>query len=101
VHSLLSDLLDMTLAKYHATYNLPVVSPPMEEIGRRMAEWGARLQAGVTGYLAPDGSVTLTAARAATVPVTGLAIKGAEKFGPHTIARLTLTAGKATTFRAR
>ena len=101
VHSLLTDLLDMTLAKYHATYNLPVVSPSMDEIGRRMEEWGARLDAGVKGFLAPDGSVTLTAVRAATVPVTGFAIKGAEKFGPHTIARLKVAAGKTATFRLR
>jgi hypothetical protein len=99
--SLLTDLLDLTLAKYHATYNLPVMSPPMAEIGRRMQEWGARLDAGVTGFLSPDGSITLSAARAATVPVTGFAIKGAEKFGPYMIARLKVAPGTTATFRVR
>ena len=101
VHSLLTDLLDLTLAKYQATYNLPVVSPPMEETGRRMEDWGARLAAGVKGLVAPDGSVTLSAERAATVPVTGLAISGAEKFGAFTIARVKLAAGRPVVVKAR
>jgi hypothetical protein len=100
-HSLLTDLLDMTLAKYHATYNLPVRSPSMDEIGRRMQDWGARQAAGVSGFVAPDRSVTLTAIRSASVPVTGLTISGAERFGPYTIARVRLAAGQTATFRPR
>ena len=47
-HSLLTDLLDTTLSKYEALYNLPVLSPPMEEVGRMMQERGTTRAAGVS-----------------------------------------------------
>jgi hypothetical protein len=79
--TLLTDLIDLTVAKYEAIYNLPILSPPMDEIGKKMQERGALRTANVRAFRAPDGSVTVTAPPGITVPITGLNVSGAAVYG--------------------
>lgn len=95
--TLLSDLLDRTLAKYEQLLNVPISCPTMDELGRRMA---ARMQyndAGITARFVPGQHVILSAQHPATVPVTGLASQWAECFGEHTVSYIQLEAGQLQT----
>ncbi len=93
VHSLLSDLLDATFAKYRAVYTLPVRSLTQQEAGQRMAERMSFNAAGVSGVLRPCASVTLTASQSAVVPVTGVAAGTSESYGGQAISRVGVQAG--------
>ena len=88
--TLLTDLLDATLAKYSALYRLPILSPPMQQIGQLMMRRGAYNASGVQGTWHPDGSVTLQVTRQATVPITGLATAGAEVYLDQPITYVTV-----------
>ena len=79
--TLLTDLIDLSVAKYEATYNLPILSPPMEEIGRKMQERGALRTGNVRAYRGTDGTVNVTASPGVTVPVTGFNVAGAQVYG--------------------
>ncbi|MBK9714185.1 MAG: hypothetical protein IPO81_23200 [Kouleothrix sp.] len=96
-HTLLGDLLDRTLAKYDQLFNLPIQSPTMDELGRRVAARMGYNQAGVTASIVPGQSITLHAQQGATVPVTGLCGSGAEIYGGQSIAHISLTAGQSIT----
>ena len=96
-HSLLSDLLDRTLAKYNAIYNLPILSPTMDNLGQTVASRMQYNAAGVSATIQPGKSITLTAQNAVTVPVTGLGGNNAETYGGQTIAYITLRAGQSVT----
>ena len=76
--TLLTDLLDVTLAKYNALYRLPVLSPPMQTIGDLMIRRAAYNASGVKATLNPDGSIKVTVTKKATIPITGVAMAGAE-----------------------
>ena len=76
VHSILSDTLDATMAKYQAYYNLPVVCPPMQDLGATVAARMACDAAPVEAFLVGGREVVLGAPRAVGVPLTGVA------FGP-------------------
>jgi hypothetical protein len=103
-HSLLSDLMDRTLAKYNAAFTLPALTLTQDQIGSRMANRAAFDASGVTGSIVPglpgEGpqSITITAQRAATIPVTGLRTSGAELYGGQYITYVTLAAGQSITF---
>ena len=85
-HSLLSDLLDATLAKYAAAATFPIVCPTMDELAAaRGGADGVRRRAGLTATIQPGVSITLAVANAATVPVTGLCTPTAEQYGGQTI----------------
>ena len=95
VHSLLGDLLDRTLEKYRAIFNLPVLSLTLAELG----EWTQRRMdyaaGGIRATLAPgQRTITLTATRAAIVPVTGLCTAAAEHYGNQCISHVSLAAGQ-------
>jgi hypothetical protein len=100
-HTLLTDLLDMTLAKYEAVYNLPVLSPTMDAVGKKMQDRGNWLTAGVKAFRAPDGSVNIFATRAAVVPVTGLNATGAEVYGGQPTKFVSAAANRTTVVRPR
>lgn len=97
VHSLLGDLLDRTFAKYNALFNLPVVDLTLDKIGQRMASRMQYNAAGVTASIVPGKSITLTAKKAVSVPVTGLSVTGAEVYGGQPIASINLNAGQTVT----
>ena len=98
-HTLLTDLLDVTLAKYQALYNLPVQSPSMDEVGAYMQSRAAFLAAGVKAFRAPDGTVTVSSSKAATVPLTGVSVSGAETYGGQKISYVNLGAGRSSVIR--
>ena len=52
---------------------------------------------GVMATIQPQTSVTISVTAAATVPVTGLCIPGAESYGGQTISYLPLAAGQSVT----
>ena len=96
-HSLLSDLLDATLAKYAAAATFPIVCPTMEDLAQRVAARTAFEGAGLTATIQPGVSITLAVANAATVPVTGLCTPTAEQYGGQTISSVALGAGQSVT----
>ncbi len=95
-HSLLSDLLSETFTKYAQYFNLPVLSPSFDTLGQDVAQ---RMQYNVAGVTATISGKTLTlhATQAATVPVTGANVAGAEQYGGQYIAHVTLSAGQLVT----
>ncbi len=97
VHTLLGDLIDATMAKYTRDFNLPVLSLPMNEIGRRMANRMQYNDADVSATIVPGRSITLRAEHAAIVPVTGLWTSGAEQYGGQYISHILLAAGQQIT----
>ena len=95
-HTLLTDLLDLTLDKYTGYFTLPIMSPSMDALGK-IVEGRTRLQnAHITATLQPGVSITLTADADVTVPITGLALNGAEVYGGQPIASVGLKAGTTT-----
>ncbi len=52
---------------------------------------------GVVATIQPQTSVTISVTAAATVPVTGLCVPGAESYGGQTISYLPLAAGQSVT----
>ncbi len=97
VHTLLGDLLDKALQKYSQYYNLPVQFFKMDQLGQRVADRMQYNASGVTASVVPGVSITLTAQKAATVPVTGLNAPGAETYGTQHISYVTLAAGQTVT----
>ena len=88
--TLLTDLLDTTLSKYNALYRLPVLSPPMQTIGDLMIRRAAYNASGVKATLNPDGSIRVSVTRRATIPITGVAVPGAESYGGQFISYLSV-----------
>jgi hypothetical protein len=107
-HSLLSDLMDATYTKYSALFTLPIVSLTTDGIGARMASRMLYNASGISGTITfgSNGvsSVTLKAAKAATVPVTGLTLAcgscTTEAYGGQTVASVPMLAGQTLTFFA-
>jgi hypothetical protein len=94
---LLGELLDAVFTKYNNFYSLPILSPTMDEIGRRMAQRIAYNQASVTATITPGLSITITAQQPVTVPVTGLASAGAQTYGGQPITYVDVEAGQSIT----
>jgi hypothetical protein len=92
-HSLLTDLLDATLAKYNGYFTLPILSPSMDTLGKSIEARMKLQSAQVTATLQPGVSLTLTSTADVTVPITGLAVAGAETYGGQSIARVNVKAG--------
>ncbi len=98
-HSLLGDLLNMTLQKYMQYYNLPIENPSMDMLGLNVAAWMQYLGAGVTASYTPGVSITLTAQKSTLVPVTGLKSVLSESYGGQAISYIPLAAGRSITMR--
>src|SRR5579871_1684999 len=96
-HSLLSDLLDETFAKYLSVMTFPVVSPTMDDLATRVRNRMALDASGVAATI-QQGMLTVTVAHAATVPVTGLCSPGAEHYGGQTISYVALGDGQSATY---
>lgn len=95
--TLLDDLLNATLQKYAKYYNLPLQSLMQNLLGQKVANRMQYNAAGVTASIVPGVSITLTAQKAATAPVTGLKATGAETYGGQQISYVTLAAGQSVT----
>jgi hypothetical protein len=100
-HSLLSDLLDRTLAKYNALYKLPIVSPTMDQLGQIVASRMQYNAAGVSATIQPGRSITLTAQSAVTIPITGVGGFTSESYGGQRISYISLRAGQTVTIPLR
>jgi MYXO-CTERM domain-containing protein len=96
-HSLLSDLLTATFGKYTAAASFPIVSPTMDDLATRVTSRMTFNASGVVATIQPQTSVTISVTAAATVPVTGLCVPGAESYGGQTISYLPLAAGQSVT----
>jgi len=105
VSSLLSDTYDLTFSKYEAVYNLPVLTPTLDQMGVLMQNRNAFNLSGVTASLigAPGAqTIQITVPATATVPsaivpVSGLNSTGAELYGTKYISHITLTPGQTVT----
>jgi hypothetical protein len=99
--TLLGDLIDRTLAKYTAVYNLPIRGLAQHDIGLRMADRMAYNVSGVTATLTPCTNIRLTAVRPAVIPVTGIVSgKSVETYGGQPISYITLKANQTVTLPA-
>ncbi len=105
-HSVLGDLIDATLTKYRKLVNVPVTSPSHDQIGvkqiARMKYNDAWKNGGLSASIVPGTSITLTAQKAVTVPVTGLRILSTpgttqEDYAGQRITYVTLAAGQSIT----
>ncbi len=96
--SVLADLLDTTLAKYNQMYSLPVRNLPEHQVGIRMDNRMDYNASGVRASLVPCTSLTITATKAAVIPVTGVSAgSNRETYGGQSISYLTLGAGQSKT----
>lgn len=100
-HTLLGDLLDRVLERYRELVDLPVLSPTMDDVGRRVQARMRFNASGVTASIVHGYTITLTAARRAVVPVTGLSSDSAERYGTETISYIELGAGQTITLPLR
>jgi hypothetical protein len=96
-HTLLTDLLDATFAKYDSMMTLPILSPTQDAMGAAMAARAQYDAAGVTATLIPHQRISITAQHAATVPVTGLPTAAAETYGGQPISHVSVGAGQTVT----
>jgi hypothetical protein len=95
-HTLLGDLLGLTLQKYQQLYNLPIVSPTMDQLGQTVAARMQYMAGGVTASVS-GLTITLRAQQAACVPVTGLFTLGARSYGGQYVSSINLAAGQSLT----
>lgn len=108
-HSLLGDLIDATLNKYEALYNLPPESRRQDQIGQLMAERMARDKAlkpasgaAMVARIVPGQSsstvvVTNPTANAVALRLTGVAYgSDSEVYGGQTTSRVSVNGGGAT-----
>lgn len=95
VHTLLGDLLDLTLQKYERIFTLPVRSLTLAGLGEWTSQRMASDTAGVQCSFVPEsGTMTITAARDAVVPVTGLCTESSENYGGQCISHVRVAAGQ-------
>jgi hypothetical protein len=99
-HSLLGDLIDRTLGKYGKVLVLPVQALPMTTLGGQMAGRMRYNAAGIQcSFIPQQGTITISATTAATVPVTGLCLDSAESYGGQCISHIALGPGQSATFQ--
>ena len=101
-NSVFSDLMGSVISKYSSYFNLPLVSPTMDQLGMDMASRMAYNASGATGTITRSTSgawtsITLNTVNGATIPVTGLDMAGAEFYGGQYIASVALGAGQQVT----
>jgi hypothetical protein len=109
VHSLMSDLIGATLAKYNSMVNLPIVNLSQHDLGLQMAQRMAYNNSGVKASMtctggATTGSMTITTVQPATIPVTGVAYgtnSQNETYGGQAISYIQLAANQSVTLPVR
>src|SRR5205807_1857642 len=105
-HSLISDAYDQAFSKYKQLYNLPVVSPTLDQLGLTMQNRNAyNLSTATASLTSASGSnltVSITVPATATVPsaiipITGLYSAGAEPYGGQYISHVQVSRGQTIT----
>ena len=97
VHSLLGDLIDLTVTKYGNLVKFPILSPSMAAVGDLMIARQKYNEAAVTATFVPGVGVVVAAQKAATVPITGLKTTGSELYAGQFVAHVALKAGQKKT----
>jgi hypothetical protein len=101
VHSVLSDVLDATFAKYDALVQAPIRNLSYGQVGADQQARGKYNASGVTATVTPGVSLTLHATNAATIPLTGVSYTASnstvETYAGLKISNVTLTAGQTVT----
>lgn len=102
--TLLTDLLNATLTKYHSMYNLPIASPGQHNLGVKMTNRMAYNASGVTAQLIPCGtagatpSITMKTVKPALIPLTGVVFgTNREVYGGQNISYVNLAANQSVT----
>ncbi len=97
-HSLLSDLHDAALTKLRRFSNLPVESPDMVRVGKKMADTMARNAGSLSAVLRPGEAITLTSPSALHVVVSGVCqLVGSEVYAGKCITPVDVPAGATVT----
>ena len=112
-NTLLGDLLDAVADKYEQLYNFPAVSPTMNVLATTLQRRAAYNESGVVATRHADNTLTLTVAKAARIPVTGLVSGGiasytgvkatlsSETYAGQRITYVTLAAGASVTIKLK
>ncbi|PYU60121.1 MAG: hypothetical protein DMG56_16560 [Acidobacteria bacterium] len=102
-HSLISDAYDQAFSKYKQLYNLPVVSPTLDQLGQNMQNRNAynlsTATASLTSLSGSNLTISITVPATATVPsaiipITGLNGVGAETYGGQHISHVQVSRGQ-------
>src|SRR6267154_36435 len=102
-HSLLSDAYDQAFSKYERLYNLPVVSPTLDQLGQNMQNRNAYNLSTATASLTSAAGLHLTisitvpataSVASAIIPITGLNGVGAETYGGQHISHVQVSRGQ-------
>jgi len=87
-------------------YNLPVLSPTLDQLGQAMQSRNAfnlsNVTASIIGVGGPNPTISVTmpasaSVSAAVIPITGLNSSGAEIYGGQFISHISMTAGQTIT----
>jgi hypothetical protein len=101
VHSVFTDVMSATFAKYDAIEQAPIRSLTYGQAGANEQARGLYNASGVTATVTACTSLTLHATNAATIPVTGVSYTAAnsttETYAGLKISNVTLTAGQTVT----
>lgn len=106
ISSLLTDTYNQTFSLYKQLYNLPVLSPTLDQLGQAMQNRNAfnlsNVTASIVGAGGPGATISVTVPSSASVssaiiPVTGLNSAGAEVYGGQYISYISVTAGQTIT----
>jgi hypothetical protein len=104
--SLLTDTYDQTFSQYKQLYNLPVLSPTLDQLGQAMQNRNAfnlsSVTASIVGAGGPNATISVTMSSSASVPtaiipITGLNSTGAEVYGGQYISHVSINAGQTIT----
>ncbi len=101
VHSVFTDVMNATFAKYDALVQNPIRSLSYGQAGANEQARMAYNASGVTATVTPCTSLVLKATNAATIPVTGVSYTASnstvETYGGTKISNVALTAGQTVT----
>lgn len=100
-NTVLNDLIERTMQKYHAVSKLPIRNLSQHEIGILMARRMAYNASGVIATITPCKNIAIRTVGAATIPVTGIAVgntSNREVYNGQNISYVTLGAGKSVTY---
>ena len=99
--ALIADTYSQTFSLYKQVYNLPVLSPTLDQLGIAMQSRNSFNQSNVTASIIGGSNANITVTMpasatvpTATVPITGLTTAGAEIYGGQYISHIPLSAGQ-------
>jgi hypothetical protein len=104
--SLLTDTYDQTFSQYKAVYNLPALTPTLDQLGVLMQNRNSfnlsNVTASIVGAGGPNATISVTMPSSASVPtavipITGLSSTGAEVYGGQYISYISISAGQTIT----